>query len=89
MNDHTKESVRVILEATKRLVKLTKNLESEPIEKCIDEITDAIWFIYGRPLTPNEDNSTFFDAMVGFQCGKIGIDECNRIMDEFAELNNS
>lgn len=85
MHEHVKAAVPVILEATKRLVTLTKVLESEPIDKCIDEITDAIWLIYGRPLTQNEDNAKFFDAMVSFQAGKAGLDQCVQIMDEFAE----
>lgn len=84
MNEIARKSVRTILEATKRLVNLTRNLESEPIENCIDEITDEIWVIFGWPLSQNEDNTKFINAMVAFQHGRIEMDECLRIMDEYA-----
>lgn len=89
MNEHTKKAVLVILEATKRLVGLTKSLESEPIELSIDEITDSIWLICGGPLPTDEDTTKFFDAMVDFQAGKMDLNQCIRIMDDFIVKVNS
>ncbi|MNK84425.1 hypothetical protein D3C87_1042730 [compost metagenome] len=89
MQESTKQAVRTILEASRKLRDITHKLNSDPMHSIISDLSDVVWQLYDIEPFYEDPNLLFFNPINKYYSGEFDVDECLRQLDDFYDQHGS